>query len=723
MSGSTRPSRDAALPLRNRNRVSYRELSSDLEIDDDKESKPSNERRPSRKRQRVSYHDASSESSEEFERPGGQPSRPRVLAQRPSRAIKAPSTSSRSAPPKKKRQSLGAKRTPNGDQKTQASSSEQDQDFDIPQLGGKIPPWQILPYEILLQVFQYASYPLISDIFEPNPSFAWLVKTALLCKGFAEPALSALYYAPPLWPPLRVHQLIATLANQTETSSFNYRAKVKYLDIEALKVLGQKSAGRQAVRLADLISMTPQLRGIGLHLRTDCPAYGNSSSLAYTKRINHHANIYSELDRNLIRLRSWTWNSHLEIPRIAHEFEDIHRNNAFNALSSLSFINSTSSEDVQQFITSTAVLPRLKSLVLENCSFEQRGHLRSLPKNLECLVVSNIQSIESSVLAPLLATYSGKLKELVLDHNQALDLAFLPQLASSCPNLEKLRIDLRFFNAYISFRDVEPHFDALMTPDMVPKWPRTLQRLELYHLRKWDRAAADVFFSSLVDSAAKLPDLRHIDIKASINESNWRDRISFRNKWQHRMERVFKRVSAPPDPRLRSIPVFMKHKHEFRNGELSNTKEVNGEDRAEAKRKFSHVQLEPAPGTINISSDNDSDAPLASRLRSRRDSQASLHQPQPTQQSRKRRQRKPKRKRPLGEFSSTEEDSALEDLDNLDEDSQHISDDEEDADMVVQGMCDIVRVAIDNLRPTEEHLNESNFLDEEISGDEDWVGD
>ncbi|KAL8991615.1 MAG: hypothetical protein Q9169_007819, partial [Polycauliona sp. 2 TL-2023] len=570
----------------------------------------------------------------------------------------------------------------------------------------------------------YASYPLISDIFELNPSFPWLAKTALLCKGFAEPALSALYYAPPLWPPSRVHDLIATLANQSDTSFFNYRAKIKYLDIEALKVLGQKSAGRQAVRLANLIAMTPQLRGIGLRLATDCPAYGNSSTLAYTKRVNHHANIYTELDNNQIHLLSWTWNSHLEIPRIAHDFEDTYQKNAFRTLRSLSFINANNSRDVEQFMLGTGSLPNLQSLTLENCLIHQDRNLKSLPKNLERLALNNVQPIESSVLAPLLATSGGNLKELELNHNKWLDLAFLPQLASSCPNLEMLRVDLRFFNAFMSFRDLEPHFDALMTPEMVPQWPRTLQRLELFHLRKWDRAAADVFFSSLVDSAADLTALRHIDIKASINESNWRDRISFRNKWQHRMERVFKRVSTPPDPRLKSIPVFMKHKHEFRNTSSSaTTGQGTSEIRPEAKRRFSHVQLESGLST-NISSENnsDSDAPLASRLRSKRpDSQSSLHQQQPNS-SRKR--RKPKRKRRnVDEHSSTEEDSALEDLDNLPEDSQHISDDEDAQHLFIQGMCDVVRVAIDNLRPTEEHLNESNFLDEEISGDEDWVGD
>ncbi len=40
---------------------------------------------------------------------------------------------------------------------------------------------------------------------------------------------------------------------------------------------------------------------------------------------------------------------------------------------------------------------------------------------------------------------------------------------------------------------------------------------------------------------------------------------------------------------------------------------------------------------------------------------------------------------------------------------------------VIQGMCDIVEVRIDNLRPTENQVTERDFLDEEKSGDEEWT--
>lgn len=40
-----------------------------------------------------------------------------------------------------------------------------------------------------------------------------------------------------------------------------------------------------------------------------------------------------------------------------------------------------------------------------------------------------------------------------------------------------------------------------------------------------------------------------------------------------------------------------------------------------------------------------------------------------------------------------------------------------------QGMCDVVNIRIDNQRPTDTQFNESDFLDDELSGDEDWAGD
>ncbi|KKY28733.1 hypothetical protein UCDDS831_g00118 [Diplodia seriata] len=66
-----------------------------------------------------------------------------------------------------------------------------------------------------------------------------------------------------------------------------------------------------------------------------------------------------------------------------------------------------------------------------------------------------------------------------------------------------------------------------------------------------------------------------------------------------------------------------------------------------------------------------------------------------------------------------------------DDDQRQTSDDNGDGsgdwrrsqEKFIQGMCEIVDIRIDNLRPREEQFNENDFLDSEVSGDEDWNGE
>lgn len=41
----------------------------------------------------------------------------------------------------------------------------------------------------------------------------------------------------------------------------------------------------------------------------------------------------------------------------------------------------------------------------------------------------------------------------------------------------------------------------------------------------------------------------------------------------------------------------------------------------------------------------------------------------------------------------------------------------------VQGLCDVVSIRIDNLRPADTQFSEGDFLNSEESGDEDWNGE
>ncbi|KAL8830486.1 MAG: hypothetical protein Q9170_005715 [Blastenia crenularia] len=591
-------------------------------------------------------------------------------------------------------------------------------------LGGKISPWHTLPYEILLQIFQYASYPLVTETFEPSSSTnsAWLLRTALICKGFAEPALSALYYAPPLCPPSRAHKLLAHLINQGENSFLNYRAKIRYVDLEADEVLCRKHEGLEPVDLGKLLSLIPQVRAVGIHLLSDQPVF-HKSTIASSRRGKHVAykpDIFCVLTDHNMRLAEWTWNgllmhqSHVSLVQLLV----CHHGQGFQSLRSLAFYNFNRRYEVKLAIQSTNTLPHLRSLKFRNVAVDRSEDLQILSRTLEVLEFTKCPSLRSSALAQFLKSHGGNLRVLVLDHNDALDLSFLGDLAISCPNLTKLKMDLRFFNTHFTYNDSEPKFTILLPEGVIPTWPSTLQCIELFHLRKWDASVARTFFSSLVDSAERLPDLRHISIKASIGESNWRDRISFRNEWVSRIEKVFRRVPAPPDSRLRSISTFNAHRQEFRQHNL--TTKANSKTMSEdqgAANKFSHVQVETSSSN---DASNGSDIPLASKRRStrlsgKRDDQG--NSPLSVRPLRKRR----KRVRNTGKDSSSEEDSALEDLDG-DGHPEH-GQVGSAQDLYIQGMCDVVHVGIDNLRPTEEHLDESYFLDDELSGDEDWNED
>ncbi|KAL8947383.1 MAG: hypothetical protein Q9222_006329 [Ikaeria aurantiellina] len=733
--------RNAALPLRQRNNnISYRELSSGPETDE-ASSPVEHSQRPSRKRRRVSYHEETSESDQEFltdedefHVTASSTRRQHDIAQPGSSYANRKPRGRRPAQAKRSFPAVGAKRTKNPTESLNDSKQAKVQNFDVLQLGGRVPAWHTLPYEILLQIFRYASYPLVTEAFQPSSSITWLCRIARLCKGFAEPALSALYYAPPLCPPSRAQKLLISLVQQHDRSYLDYRAKVRYLDLEGISLLGRKYEGQEPVELGELLAITPQVRGIGIHLLSDLPAWHKTTlrSIIQGKRRVYQRGLFVTLENGKARLLEWTWNATLALQ--SHMPSTILRTyfqmDSFRGLKKLVFINSIQRDDMKTFAEATRILPNLRQLELKNISVEDEQSLKLLPTSLELLDMSNCPSFTSTHLNELLNTHGGDLRTLILNHNDSLDLVFLTNLSFLCPLLERLKIDMRFYNSHFTYRDSEPKFDTLLNDMDRPTWPQKLQRIELFHLRKWDTAAAHCFFSSIVDSAESLPDLRYIDIKASLNESGWRERIIFRNKWISRIEKVFRRASIPPDIRLTSISTFRAHRNEFRRSNtLTAAHSVDGncpasidhkneKARERASSIFRHVEVDSLHDKTHS---GDSDVPLASKRRSTRLSDRSEDQINRDHSVRPHRKRR-KRRRRAEDSSSSEEDSALEDLNNHDESlNQSAEDDEED--LFIQGKCDVVRVVIDNLRPTEEHLEEKDFLDEEISGDEDWNED
>ena len=593
---------------------------------------------------------------------------------------------------------------------------------------GRVMPWQTLPYHILETIFDYASFPLIDENFQTNSSAEWLTQVARLCKGFAEPALTTLYFSPPLCPPSRVRRLIERLEEQNIASFLDYRTKIKHIDIEAVETLARKSDGLEPVELGTLLALTPQLRGVGLHLLSDNPKWHSRLVHRHVGKINA-INLIHMLECNDIKLQDWTWNGSMcgLIPFCMSYIVRTHQSSSFQNLRSLSFVNcesTTFSPEESRGIDggvllakSLEKLPNLRHLRFQKSLIVDRPLFENLSIHLHDLDIDDCY-LNENLMEQILRDKGQNLRTLILNHNRNLNLSWLNNLATYCPKLESLKMDMIYHSLYATVSDSDPGYKYILWPEDKPTWPASLQHLELYQLRKWETSVADCFFWSLVNDAPTLSNLRQLKIKASLDESGWRDRVAFRDRWTQRLRNVFLRKSVPPSQHLRSITAFKEWKARQQNGAAVTN-----------ATRMQHVQIpvqksQNRKNAENTGSDSDSnsDTPLANVRRSRRNKPSQTYNKcdsgrnsGPSRQCRRRRR--------LNPDGSSEVDSAMED-DTINISSPYDKNgDGEESGLYIQGMCDVVDILIDNLRPTEEQLHESDFLDEEISGDEDWNGD
>lgn len=635
----------------------------------------------------------------------------------------------------------GPKKKKSRPQMQSVTSSDIEEIAASPDLSSKLVSWQALPYQILADIFLYASQPLWTSDFRVTHSAHWLLETATICRCFAEPAISALYFSPPLSPPSRARNLIESLATQTDGSMFNYANKIKYLDVEADMTMGRKFKGQDPIDLGNLIRLTPQLRGVRIHLS---PTVVFRLASRVRHKTSYQESIFTAMKIKRIVLQDWIWCSDLAGKRCqGSKLEAIHQSHAFQSLRNLTFIRydevHATEEDLAVAIKS---LPSLKNLVFKGSRIINEKLLPLLPTQLERLELINCPNLSSEGLSTFLETGGQNLQELILNHNQALNLSFLADFAVLCPKVQKLKMDLLYHSPNLTFIDVDAKFDALINEDEIPTWPSSLRDIELLYLRKWDLGMAECFFSSLVDSAASLPDLRRINIRASVEESGWRERVEFRDKWTSRLRDVFLRVSKPPGAHYRSITAFKAYRQRFPHGTPQHQ---------QATQKLGHTEVkkltlkERAPVYHDKDSETEknhtaarrSSRLLAIRPRTLREPSTAddsandvaeddgYKSPKPARSIAARHTRR--RRKQEADASSSSEDSALDDdpaTDKASEEDEADTSKEKSAEtMFIHGMCDVVNIFIDNLRPTEEQLHESDFLDEEMSGDEDWDGD
>ncbi|KAH8431915.1 uncharacterized protein LDX57_009564 [Aspergillus melleus] len=541
---------------------------------------------------------------------------------------------------------------------------------------GVIPPWQTLPYHVLFDIFFFASYPLVEEkTGRRHSSVQWLVNVSLLCHAFNEPALAVLYQSPPMLPAAKTHGLLTLLSCPPQALSTNYASKIRELHVDVEVLLLYKSGPTLGYfELPKLIEKTPQVKRLRLYHSDDylvgIPIWQLSrSKWAYPDTL------FSAIESAPIRLRSWDWNSRfMETKLLLPLMMAKHLQPAFKNITELRLLHIASEDaysdesgtesDEREIVLATALkgLPHLRHLEFHECSIVNEYLMPNLPTGLRSLTINNCDDVTTANFSAFIATHGQHLRELILSHNRHLSLSFIQILAQACQNLERFKMDISMHD-WSSYHDVEPHFRELLSPSEVPTWPSTLQEIELVQLRKWDDRTAGVFFTSLIDAAPELRDLRRLMISA-ILKIGWRDRASFREKWIGNLEKVFLRRSVPPNPIFRTI-----------------TRAVPSTNVEESKKDEAATQSDAPQSGVSTPSKRKS-ARLAQRKHSEVEDNADQS--------------------PLSRAASeTNDDSSR---------------------LPVQGMCDVVSVRIDNQRPTETQFNEEDFLDDELSGDEDWTG-
>ena len=656
-----------------------------------------------RRHRRMSYKDISSDDDENPDADFQVPQEHDRTTQRRAKAIAAPSPRpQKSERPREKGRSkqklmIGRIRKPN--QETDAVSD----DVPIPSDGHK-PAWQTLPYHILLQIFVYASHPLHDENMKPTSSISWLSQLARMCTTFTKPALTALYRNPPIFAMRQTRKdLVHHLIHPPSGAQVDFQVMPKRLTLDATQMSTLTDPTHSVADLAELVRSLTTLREIDVFDPLDRPPY--RGRLRRIRRWVYPDELFKALRQTQLRLRSWRWDSTFS-QRGPLWMKSIHGDAAFQSLRELTLVkyhpDPSREEDieddddteptVEELVASAlAVLPNLRSLTFETCGIVSGRLLPLLPKNFVSLNMINCGELLSDALSSFLTSHGAHLEELVLHHNQALDLSFLVGLKQSCPKLEILRMDTTYYSSLVMSSDNEPLYEFLLGETEVPTWPSSLRVLDMQYLRKWDSTAAGNFFQSLIDAAEELPNLQDLTIIAMV-DTDWRQRAEFRRKWSATFQAVFARECEPPNPHLASLKAW----RVWKETQAASMQEVQAGEEEDKVDSFIEG-VSDAHTKQQKGDESDSDAPLISR-----------------------------RKRPDERWGSTRLRSRAKATASYDEESQESGSEQEvekeEQVSFVQGRCNTVIFRIDNFRPREEIFAEADFLDAAPSDDEEWDG-
>lgn len=427
-------------------------------------------------------------------------------------------------------------------------------------------PWQRLEFEIWLEIFKYASAERDRD------AVNFLLMASRLCKNLANPALTALYYNPPLLNRKMAHGLVALLSSDPSQMMYKYRFKVKKLRIDVQEIASKLYKGLPLDWNA-LFANVPNLKSIDFfHEKDNAPFRSLEASL----RWKYDTGMWDFLNGGQIpgtnhapiRLEAWRWNGRLMTPEMTlQSLRTIHETPSFSELKKLCLQNfhvpsmplnnwpAVVEEDnegfekflIGEFAHAIDGLPQLEYLSIESSTIANDYLLGLLPKTLKTLELVNCWEITADDFSEYLLTRAHNLEHLYLKHNQSLSLSFLTVLGTACPYLQTLSVDLKTYNHHEFYNDSDPSYEEVLGAGEVPEWPVSLRTLELQNMRKWSAEAAENLFHSLIKAAPDLTDLRVININAKLNIPI-RQRSEMRDRWEARLKGVFLRKWEDPKP-------------------------------------------------------------------------------------------------------------------------------------------------------------------------------
>lgn len=598
-----------------------------------------------------------------------------------------------------------------------------------------IPDWASLPYHVLVPIFQYAA----ADIDDKAKRAKWLSETSRVCKAFAEPALTALYRAPPLATRAAAHELLSLLLKDKSTTQFDYKQKVKALYIDVDDIASKTYKG-QTLDLKSLIANLPRLQVVRFWHWKDLPPY---RMLDGSLRWHYPAALFEALGciqdpagtaigAGHPRLIEWQWNRRMMGPNLdLAGITTLHQTPAFANLKRVSFVNyqvpslharqnaddtELAAQDralVESMAAAIGALPNLEVLSAESSTAINDQLLALLPKSLTTLELINCWEVYADDLASYLLSHGHKLQHLVLHHNISLSLGFVTVLRTACPNLRSLCMDFKTFKHHEFLNDSEPNYDELLTAAQVPDWPETLETLELRNMRKWTAEAAETLFQSLVDSASRLLKLRQLVLKAML-DIPYRQRSEFRDRWEPTLKRVFLRKSDDP------LPVFSLRQRPAGSSLTGGNEATRSCPLTAKSRKF-----------VSASA-------MAAKRPSRRSNRIALQLSSPSSPaSSMGRDLRHRSRRPSYAEPDTDEDEGGEDGEGSEDEFDSASPGPAESQpaspnalpgetaLFRHGMCEKVEIQLDNQKPAEREWRMEDFMDDEADdlSDGDWDGE